>query len=134
MAWPSSRRPHRCCHPARLPRVSAASIGTPRAAQNSRSADATVVVLSKLYAASGPFTALSQGYWNSGCYYAAYGPDGTIYSYTIWQTFGSNGSTINYLPAPTYIATTDVGYQLTAHHESHWWLNTTHKDAAAEGT
>jgi hypothetical protein len=97
-------------------------------------ADGTVVVLSKLNAPSSRFTALSQGYWNSGCYYAAYGPGGTIYSYTIWQTFGSNGSTINYLPAPTNSATTDVGYQLTAHSNTHWWVNSTHKDAAAQGT
>jgi hypothetical protein len=87
----------------------------------------------KISAPSGQFTALSQGYWDSGCYYAAYGPGGRIYSYTIWQTFGSDGSKINYLPAPTYSATSDVAYDLTAHSNTHWWVNSTHKDAAAQG-
>jgi hypothetical protein len=97
-------------------------------------ADGTVVVLSKITAPSGQFTALSQGYWDSGCYYAAYGPGGRIYSYTIWQTFGSDGSKINYLPAPTNSATSDVAYDLTSHSNTHWWVNSTHKDAAAQGT
>jgi hypothetical protein len=96
--------------------------------------DGTVVVLSKLNSNNGQLTALSQGYWNAGCRYSAYGPGGTIYSYTIWQEFGSNGSTINYLPPQTFSATTDVGYSLTSNSTQHWWINTTHKDAAARGT
>lgn len=96
-------------------------------------ADGTTVVLSKVSAPSSRFTSLAQGYWDSGCRYAAYGPGGTVYSYTIWQTFGSDGTKINYLPAPSHSATTDVGYQLTSAIDSHWWVNSTHKDAAAQG-
>jgi len=95
--------------------------------------DGTTVVLSKVSPTDGQVTILAQGYWDAGCRYTAYGPGGTIYSYTIWQHFGSNGSYINSFPAPTYSATTDVGYQLTKESHSHWWINTSHKDAAAQG-
>jgi hypothetical protein len=94
-------------------------------------ADGSTVVLSK--ANDGQIVPLSQGYWQSGCVYAVYGSGGTLYSYTIWQVFGSDGSKINYLPAPDHSSRSDVGYILTSGVDSHWWVNSTHKDAAAKG-
>ena len=53
-------------------------------------------------------TPAAGGQWNSGCYYAITNVlNNVIYSYTIWQTFWSNGSVINYFPAPSHSSTSD---------------------------
>ncbi len=100
-----------------------------------RLADGITVTLTKLGASpDGRVVATSQGYWNAGCYYAVTNAFGqVIYSYTIWQQFGSNYSYINYLPAPSYSSQTDTSWSLTSHSESNWWINGTHQDAAAQG-
>lgn len=97
--------------------------------------DGTTVVLTQVGGSpNGDLVALAGGRWLAGCNYRATNPLGnTLYSFTIWQDFTSDGTKITVFPAQTTSSSSDLGWVLTSSTSSHWWLNTSHKDAAAQG-
>ncbi len=79
-------------------------------------------------------TAATVSYYSAGMRYAAYNSFGSlVIQYTIWQTFGYDGTNITYFPASTYDSVANYLWTLTSHHESHGWI-TSPTFAQATGT
>lgn len=115
-----------------FPLMAAAAV--PNNGERSRSLpDGTVVTLEKVTGGS-DIGVLAASTWNAGCRYTATNVLGNaIYSFTIWQTFTSDGTKITSLPTQTTSSSSDLGWSLTSSSSSHRWLNTSHKDADATG-
>lgn len=84
----------------------------------------TTVVLESVQARSGTSGVLTaSGSANAGCQITAYDYLGfVIYSYTIWQYFDYNGSSITYFPPESTSSVAYWGWSLTSDSHSHWWI------------
>lgn len=92
--------------------------------------DGTVVTLERVSGIS----AMAGGTWNAGCRYSATNALGnTIYSFTIWQKFTSDGSKITTLFNETTSSFSDLGWSLTSSSSSNGWNNAGHTSAWARG-
>lgn len=108
---------------AAAPPVAAANPNTP--------ADGIVKVLTKVFVSSsgavapaGSAIIAAGGEWNAGCRMAGYDGGTLVYTYTLWQNYSSNGSSITRpVPPPTFTNWSSYGWVLTsAPQPIQWWV------------
>lgn len=73
-------------------------------------------------ARGGGIVAQAGGAWKAGCQLTAYNASGgVIYSVTIWQTYGSDGTKIIWRDPPAITIATYYGWQVNSSSTQQWW-------------